>query len=336
MHPSLASEWLLNEPLKVLTSEDHPYLETALGTLGRHEVAVHLSPGDPDRKVSPEFRVFLDGAEIYELGMASPAGPWFQLCRELGFAAERHWDWDPALVLFRQVIPALTQDWHEVSLPYTDQGFPEGVLCLGTLRRAWQERVSLLPHKGESEARALVAELFRLLPLRSVTFSDDPDRRVDYLGNPLDAPYLGEYLHFGPSREAGVMVCRMTLLGTGGMKWSPWLPGGAWSTEGREFRATLGPETFLRAAGLHRDLPRGFAEAFRTTLAQVCAHLEPYLEAYRQALPTGVKWHRDPRSRYLDRSIVDVRLGEETVLVLDDGSELAVREHLHVPGRFGV
>lgn len=330
------SVWLLNAPLKVLDCEDHPYLETALGTLGSHEIAVHLSPGDPDRRIAPEFRVFLDGREIFELGQVTPGAAWFALCRELGFDPERHWDGDPAMILFQQVIPRLTQGWHEIALPYSDLGVPEGVLCLATLRRAWQERAFLLPHKGVDPARALVAECFSLLPLRGVTFSDDPDRRVDYLGNPLDAPYLGEYLHFGQSRETALTVCRMTLLGTGGMKWSPWLPGGAWSAEGREFRATQGIADMMRAAGLQRDLPAGFPEAFRTALGQLCAHLEPYVEAYREALPTGVRWHRDPKSRYLDRRIVDARLGEETILVLDDGTELAVREHLHVPGRFGV
>lgn len=332
----IETSWILKEPLKVLNSEDHPYLETALGTLAGHEVAVHLSPGDPDRKVGVEFRVFLDGAEIFELGMASPAAPWFQVCRELGYDAERHWDWDPALILFRQVIPALARDWHEVDLPYGSLGVPEGVLCLATLRHAWQERVSLLPHRGENETKAALAELFGMLPLRAVTFHDDPDRRVDYLGNPLDAPYLGEYLHFGEDKAHSAVVARMTLLGTGGMKWSPWLPGGAWSAEGREFRATLNAQDFLKVAGLRRELPRGFSDAFRTTLGQLCSHLEPYVEAYREALPTGVRWHRDPKNRYLDHSIVDVRLGEETILVLDDGTELAVREVAHVPGRFGV
>lgn len=328
--------WLLKEPLKVLNCEDHPYLETALGTLGSHELAVHLSPGDPERKVAAEFRIFLDGAEIYELGQGAPAAPWFALCREQGFDAERQWDWDPTLILFQQVIPRLTQGWHEVALPYTDLGVPEGILCLATLRRAWQERASLLPHKGGDSSRALVSELFSLLPLRAVTFHDDPDRRVDYLGNPLDAPYLGEYLHLGAHPETAVTLCRMTLLGTGGMKWSPWLPGGAWSAQGREFHATQGIADFLRAAGLHRDLPVGFPEAFRTALGQLCSHLEPFVEAYREALPTGVRWHRDPKNRYLDRTIVEVRLGEETILTLDDGTELAVREHSHVAGRFGV
>ncbi len=318
--------WVLNQPLKVLSSEDHPYLETALGTLGSHEVAVHLTPGSPEHSVSPEFRIFLDGAEIFELGDLSPSRPWFQLCRELGYAPELHWDWDPALILFRQVVPALAQGWHEVDLPYGQDGVPEGVVCLETLRRAYQERALLLSRRGEEGARQAAAELFSRLPLRAVTFHDDPERRVDYLGNPMDTPYLGEYLHFGVERGRAVVVSRMTLLGTGGMKWSPWLPGGAWSAEGREFRSTLGAQSFLEAAGIRGQAPPGFGEAFRQVLDQLCTFLEGKVEAYRQAIPAGVPWHRDPKSRYLNRMIVDVRLGEDTVLVLDDGSEIVVAE----------
>lgn len=319
--------WTLNQPLKVLESEDHPYLETALGTLGGHEVAVHLAPGDPARNLQVEFRVFLDGQEAFELGNATPGRGWFQLCQELGFQADAHWDWDPALILFQQVIPALARDWREVELPYNDAGVPEGVLCLGTLRRTWNERVRLLHTRPAAGAEGLVADLFQRLPLRAVILHDDPERRVDFVGNPLDAPYLGEFLHLGIDRTRAVNVSRVTLQGTGGMRWSPWLPGGAWRGEGREFTATQGPEQFLRSAGLEGPLPDGFKGLFKVTLDRLCAHLEPFVEAYRESYPAGVTWHRDPKDRYLERTIVDVRMGTETVLILDDGSEVVVAEH---------
>jgi hypothetical protein len=322
-----AGTWILNQPLNVLASEDHPYLETALGTLGGHEVAVHLAPGDPDQNVQGEFRIFLDGVEVFEMGDATPGRPWFQLCQELGFEAEAHWDWDPALILFQQVIPALAQDWHEVELPYTDAGVPEGVLCLGTLRRTWNERVRLLHTHPVVGADRLVADLFHRLPLRAVVLHDDPERRVDFVGNPMDTPYLGEFLHLGVDRARSVVVSRVTLQGTGGMRWSPWLPGGAWRGEGREFVGSQGPQQFLEAAGLGAAAPEGFKGLFKSTLERLCAHLEPFVEAYRESYPAGVAWHRDPKDRYLERTIVDVRMGAETVLILDDGSEVVVAEH---------
>lgn len=328
------ARWVLNQPLKVLSSEDQPYLETALGTLGTHELAVHLAPASPDQKLSGEFRIFMDGEEIFELGDSTPGRAWFQACRELGFQPEEHWDWDPALILFQQVIPALARNWHEVALPYGDAGVPEGVLCLGTLRRVWHERVRLLAAGKHGGPERLVSNLFQRLPLRAVILHDDPERRVDFVGNPLDAPYLGEFLHFGVNREHAVAVSRVTLQGTGGMRWSPWLPGGAWKEEGREFKATQGPTHFLKAAGLDFAPPEGFTALFKQTLERLCAHLEPFVEAYRESYPVGLPWHRDPRSRYLERTIVDVRLGRETVLVLDDGSEVVVaeaRERIPVP-----
>lgn len=318
--------WTLNQPLKVMSSEDHPYLETALGTLGKHELAVHLAPGDPAQGVAGEFRIFLDGSEVFELGDATPGQPWFQLCRELGYLPDTHWDWDPALILFQQVIPTLARGWHEVALPYTDAGVPEGVVCLGNLRRTWGERIHLLRSSKAGGAERLVAELFQRLPLRAVILHDDPDRRVDFVGNPMDAPYLGEFLHLGVDKAQAVFVSRVTLQGTGGMRWSPWLPGGAWRGEGREFAATQGPSTFLKAAGLDEPFPEGFVGLFKTTLENLCTHLEPFVEAYRESYPAGVTWHRDPKDRYLERTIVDVRIGKDTILILDDGSEVMVAE----------
>lgn len=322
--------WVLKERLKVLGSEDHPYLETALGTIGGHEVAVHLSGALRARGGRMDFRVFMDGAEIFELGEASPSVAWFQVCRELGYDPEAHWDWDPALILFQQVIPALTKDWSELELPYTELGVPEGVICLATLREALSARASSLA-AAHTEAERLAAETFVRLPLRAVVFHDDPERRVDFVGNPLDAPYMGVYLHLGPDREHEALISRVTLSSTGGMRWSPWLPGGEWTNSGREFAASMGARHFLRAAGLPDAPPPGFNEAFQKAFQRICADLEPLTETYREAWPAGIPWHRDPKNRFLNRMVVDVRLGEETVLVLDDGSEVVVAEHREAP-----
>lgn len=331
MTANVGGTWTLNQPLKLMSSEDHPYLETAMGTLGSHEIAIHLAPGDPAQNIEGEFRVFLDGVEVFELGDATPGRPWFHLCKELGYLPDTHWDWDPALILFQQVIPALARDWHEVGLPYTDAGVPEGVICLGTLRRTWNDRVRLLYTHPLVGAERVVADLFHRLPLRAVILHDDPEQRVDFVGNPLDAPYLGEFLHLGVDREQSVMVGRVTLQGTGGMKWSSWLPGGAWRGEGREFASTQAASHFLKAAGLDVPIPEGFHTFFKTTLEGLCAHIEPFVEAYRESYPGGLTWHRDPKSRYLERTIVDVRTGKETVLILDDGSEVVVAEHRERP-----
>lgn len=319
--------WVLRERLTMLGSEDHPYLETALGTIGGHEIAVHLSGAMKARGGRMDFRVFMDGGEIFELGDAAPGAAWFQVCSELGYDPEAHWDWDPALILFQQVIPVLSADWSELALPYTADGVPEGVVCLATLRTAVAERAAALEASAHHAADRLAAEVFRRLPLRAVVFHDDPERRVDFNGNPLDAPFLGVYLHLGDDRAHEAVVSRVTLSSTGGMRWSPWLPGGEWTNSGREFAATLGPRQFLRAAGLPDAAPPGFNEAFQKALQRLCAGVEALTEAYRETCPARIPWHRDPKSRFLNRMVVDVRLGDETVLILDDGSEVVVAEH---------
>lgn len=323
--------WVLREPLKLLDSEDHPYLETALATLGRHELALTFSAA---REQDPELKLFLDGRLIFEIGMSSPDRPWFELCRELGYDPHLHWDWDPALILFRQVMPAMARDWHEHALPYNQLGIPDGVICLATLQEAFEARVQLLRRRVEQHPEAAhqtVADCFTRLPLRAVIFHDDPQRRVDFVGNTVDEPYMGVFLYLGERRETAALISRATLHATGGMKWSPWLPGGDWVNGGREFVMTQGPASFLRAADLPDHRPEGFFEAFRKDLAFLCQGLEPLVEAYREAYPAGIPWHRDPRTRYLNRMIVDVRMGEHPVLILDDGSEVTVLEHQEEP-----
>jgi hypothetical protein len=38
----------------------------------------------------------------------------------------------------------------------------------------------------------------------------------------------------------------------------------------------------------------------------------------------GIPWHHGRRERLLGRTIVDVRTGEPTMLILDDGTEVAI------------
>ena len=325
------SSWILNESLRVLDSKDHPYLETALATLGAHELALSYSKAREAKEGHPEFKVFLDGEQIFEMGDASPTKAWFTLCRALGYSPEANWDWDPALILFQQVIPAMTGDWHEHELPYTGLGVPEGVICLANLRHALAERVATFRHRvgdGHGDpALTKVVELFEWLPLRSVIFHDDPRRRVDFVGNDLDSPFLGIFLHLGLQRETAVFVSRATLHSTGGLKWSPWLPGGDWGHDGRQWVMTQGPEDFIRASGLPPSTPQGFEEAFQRTLRQLFESLEPLVEAYRETHPESIPWHRDPKTRYLNRMIVAVRFEGRPILTLDDGSEITVMEH---------
>lgn len=319
--------WILRQPLDVLDCVDEPYLETALGTLGDHEVLVQHCPVPGHQ----DFRVFLDGQTIYELGQATTAFAWFRLCHDLGYDPRVHWDLDPALILFRQVVPVLARGWREHPLPFDGLGLPEGLVCLAHVQAAWDAGVDALCQRGHTSALdRQVAACFAGLPLRAVAFQDDPGRREDYPGAGVDTPLVGVYLHLGASRSRAVTLAKATVMGTGGMRWSPWELGGAWSEDGREFQSTLDPEAYLWAAGQPRPAPRAFAGAFRAALLALMETVDPVVERYRQTWPAGVVWHRDPFGRYLNRMIVDVRLeGGQPVLVLDDGTEVAVAGLLH-------
>ena len=167
--------WILGAPLKVLRQEDHPYHETTLATLGRHEVGLTRR----ETPQGPSSEIFLDGRSVYELGMAAPARAWFDLCRELGYEPARHWDWDPALVLFQQLVPAMAVDWHEPPLALNALGLPEGVLSLAGLRQTFAEAVGELHRKLPGPVGAKVSEAFEWLPLRAVVFHDDAKPVVD-------------------------------------------------------------------------------------------------------------------------------------------------------------
>jgi len=308
--------WVLHEPLQVLESADEPYLQSARGRIGAHELALHHAPETPDG-----LRVFLDGELVFEQGQATPGVAWYQLCRDLGYQPEDHWDLDPALILFHQALPALVRDWREHALPYDDLGLPEGVVCLATVAAAWEGAVAGLDRSDPGAQ--LAAACFQALPLRAVVFHDDPAPREDYVGTGVDEPLVGIFMQFGGSRESCVTLAKATVNGTGGLRWSPWEPGGDWAAEGREWAATQGPADFLAAAGLG-EAPAGFAEAFQAALSALAGQMDPVVDGYRRAYPARIPWHRDTRTRFLNRMIVEVRSGARLMLVLDDGSEVEV------------
>jgi hypothetical protein len=319
--------WVLNEPLKIVKSVDEPYLQNASGTLGAHQLEVHHAPGP---ETPAEFRVFLDGKLIFELGMTTPELAWYQVCQELGYRAEEHWDLDPALILFQQALPALARGWREHGLPFNDLGIPDGVICLANVRAAWEKETKAPTPTPDDEVETLVAACFAALPLRAVVFHDDPRRRKDFLGTALDDPLLGVFLQFGRSRANRATLAKGTINATGGLGWSPWELGGAWHEGGREFGATQGPADFLKAAGLEDSVLPGWPEAFRKRLDSLVKFMDPVVEEYRVGYPAGIPWHREERTRFLDHMIVAVRTtGGRHILTLDDGSELVVVEAEH-------
>ncbi len=328
-----AETWVLREPLKILRSEDHPYLETALATLGRHEIALNYSPAPKD-----ELRIFLDGERIFDLGDVAPAEAWFRVCQELGFDAEAHWDLDPTLILFQQVLPRMAAEWHEAPLPYMADGVPAGVVCLAQLKARWDEVIDSQAKRAQGDPMAeLAVACFERLPLRAVVFHDDHRKRTDFMGNGLDEPFLGVFLRLGANHSRRVSLSKATLMGAGGLKWSPWRIGGDWMEDGRDFLATRGPEFFLRASGLGEHPPAGFGEAFHRMLEVLTSSLDKDVNAYQKAYPAPIPWHRNAETRYLHRSVVQSRReGGETILTLDDGTELMVteyREPARVPNR---
>jgi hypothetical protein len=284
--------WILGAPLRVLQREDHPYHETTLATLGRHELGL-CRQGLP---TAPGCELFLDGRSIFLPGSTAPARAWFEVCRELGYEPASHWDWDPALILFQQVVPALAADWHEPPLALNTLGLPEGVLSLAGLRQTFAEAVAGLRHEHLGPVEAKVLETFEWLPL-------------DFEGS---GPCGRVSLWLGIHHDRPVII--------GGQ--SPASSPRRWSTE--ELGNRPASEAFLQAAGLDPEPPKGFAAALQAALERLCHLMEEPIDAYRRTYPVGISWHHGRRERLLGRTIVDLRPGSPPMLVLDDGTELAI------------
>ncbi|HEY3399940.1 MAG TPA: hypothetical protein VGK03_04855 [Geothrix sp.] len=299
--------WILGAPLKVLRREDHPYRETTLATLGRHELGLSRRQTPA---AQPGCEIFLDGRSIYLPGAAAPDRAWFDLCRELGYEPAHHWDWDPALILFHQVLPALAADWHEPPLDLDAQGLPEGILSLAGLRQTFAEAVSDLRRECLGPVGAKVAETFEWLPLRAVVFHDDAQLPLDFEGA---GPCGRVSLWLGIHRDRAVAIDGPA---PGGTDQRHWVAGGS--------GALPAVEAFLNAAGLDLEPPKGFEAVFKSALWHLCHRLEVPLDAYRRTYPVGIPWHHDQRERLLGRTIVDVRAGDPPMLVLDDGTEVAL------------
>ena len=289
--------WILGAPLRVVRQSAQPYHEATLATLGRHELGLARQGGGS--------AITLDGRPLYRPGATVLDRAWFTLCRDLGYTPALHWDWDPALILFQQVVPALASDWHSPPLSLKAGGTPEGIPSLADLREAFAEAVSSLHELGAGPARARVVEAFEWLPLRAVAFHGE----ARILAVPrARAPEGRVSLWLGIHRDQPLVLD---------------LPcGGGWTPE--EGARTPAPEAFLAAAGLDPDLPEGFPAELTWGLHHLSHRMEPSLDAYRRSYPAGIPWHQDPRERLVGRTIVEVRAGDRPVLVLDDGTELAI------------
>lgn len=304
--------WVLCAPLKVLREDAHPYRETTLATLGRHELGLCRCAS------GLECELFLDGRITFRPGMSGPERSWFDLCRELGYDPSSHWDWDPALILFQQVVPAMATDWADTPFSSNGLGLPAGVLSLAGLRQTFAETVSELRKAHPGPTGAKVAEVFEWLPLRAVVFHDDAQLPLDFDGT---GPSGRVSLWLGIHREHAVVMEGQSPRGPQPHRWVP---------RGQEGDLVLEP--FFRAAGLEPEAPKGFQKAFAIALEQLCQSLEDPLDAYRQTYPVGIPWHQNLRTRLLGRTIADVLDGEPPRIILDDGTEVLLRGN-HSPSR---
>ena len=297
--------WILGAPLKVLRQEDHPYRETTLATLGRHELGLCRK----EESVGYGCELFLDGRSIFRPGSLAPERAWFEVCRELGYEPARHWDWDPALILFQQVIPALVADWHEPPLALNSLGLPDGVISLAGLRQTFADAVAGLRKKHQGPVGAKVAETFEWLPLRAVVFHDDAQQPLDFDGT---GPCGRVSLWLGIHHDRPAVI--------GGH--APAVGSRQWVAEDPHGRRAS--ESFLSAAGLDPEPPKGFEAALQSALEQLCHWMETPLDEYRRTYPVGISWHHGRRERLLGRTIVDVRPGDPPMLILDNGTEIAM------------
>ena len=298
--------WILDAPLKVLRQEDHPYQKTTMATMGRYELGLSRC----ETVAGPGCEVFLDGRSIFRPGATAPGGAWFDLCRELGYEPARDWDWDPALILFQQVVPALAADWHESPLAMNAQGLPDGVLSLAGLRQTFAEAVAGLRHERLGPVGAKVAETFEWLPLRAVVFHDDAQLPLDFEGT---GPCGRVSLWLGIHRDRPVVLEGQSPASSVSRRWTI-----------EDLGDRLPSEAFLLAAGLDPEPPKGFEAALQKALGQLCHWMEGPLDAYRRTYPVGIAWHHGRRERLLGRTIVDVRPGSPPMLILDDGTEVAI------------
>ena len=320
----------LHHPFKARVVEDSPYLESSRATLGDHVLEAHVLD-DGGQKT---LRVHLDESLIYELGDAMPGAAWFDVCREGGYRPRIHWDRDPVTILFREVLPAMAESWTEFGLPYDENGFPDGVMSLVTLQDAHEAFRSRLPETSEISAASQAAAMFARIPLHAVVLHDRPEQRVDFLKNALDEAYVGIDLVFDGVPEAPVRLTKVSLSSTGGMRWSPWLPGGNWTNEGREFVATQGAGDFLRASGAHLDVVAGFDEAFEILIKEYAAAMDPVVERYRAVYPAAIPWHHDLANQYLHHSVVTaVQEDDRLLLTFDNGLKALAAKPRHLTVR---
>ena len=154
-----------------------------------------------------------------------------------------------------------------------------------------------------------MAETFEWLPLRAVVFHDDAQLPLDFEGT---GPCGGVSLWLGIHPDRPVILAGQ----------SPSRTAHRWVVKDLGDREAS--EAFLRAAGLDPVAPKGFQFALQAALERLCHGMDEPLDAYRRTYPVGISWHHDRRERLLGRTIVDLRPGDPPMLILDDGTELAI------------
>jgi len=162
-------------------------------------------------------------------------------------------------------------------------------------------------HPGPVGAK--VAETFEWLPLRAVVFHDDAQLPLDFEGT---GPCGRVSLWLGIHHDRPVVI--------GGQ--SPSSAPHRWVVE--DLGEHPAAEAFLAAAGLGPEPPKGFDAALQAALERLCHWMEGPLDAYRRTYPVGISWHHGRRERLRGRTIVDVRPGDRPMLILDDGTEVAI------------
>ena len=316
MEPELKMPLMLDLPFKLQVMQDHPYMESSRASLGKHDLEVYVL----DDGESKTLRVLLDAVLIYKSGDIMPSAEWFNVCREGGYRSRFDWDRDPVMILFHGVLPAMAEKWTEFPLPYEKDGFPDGVVSLVSLQEVHAAFVDRLCAISASGATAQVTEMFARLPLRAVVLHDRPEQRVDYLGNALDEAYVGIDLILGNKYDAPVRLGKVSLASTGGMRWSPWLAGGHWANDGREFVAGENITDFLRASGLLMEPLEGFEAAFGILIENYAVYMDEVVERYLAVYPAAIPWHHDLKNQYELRSVVKTeQVGKGLVLTFDNG-----------------